>query len=40
MVADELRRQADVFVDLLDLKTKIGRDMTGNANGLLARNSY
>jgi uncharacterized LabA/DUF88 family protein len=25
MVADELRRQADVFVDLVDLKAKIGR---------------
>jgi uncharacterized LabA/DUF88 family protein len=25
MVADELRRQADLFVDLVDLKTKIGR---------------
>jgi uncharacterized LabA/DUF88 family protein len=26
MVADELRRQADVFTDLLELKSKIGRD--------------
>jgi uncharacterized LabA/DUF88 family protein len=26
MVADELRRQADVFVDLADLKQKFGRD--------------
>ena len=26
MVADELRRQADVFTDLMDLKSKIGRD--------------
>lgn len=26
MAADELRRQADVFVDLSDLKPKIGRD--------------
>jgi uncharacterized LabA/DUF88 family protein len=26
MVADELRRQADVFTDLVDLKSKIGRD--------------
>jgi uncharacterized LabA/DUF88 family protein len=26
MVADELRRQADVFVDLLELKPKLGRD--------------
>lgn len=27
MVADELRRQADVFLDVADLKAKIGRDM-------------
>lgn len=26
MVADELRRQADVFVDIVDLQGKIGRD--------------
>jgi uncharacterized LabA/DUF88 family protein len=26
MIADELRRQADVFTDLAELKTKIGRD--------------
>lgn len=26
MVADELRRQADVFVDLAELKSKVGRD--------------
>jgi uncharacterized LabA/DUF88 family protein len=26
MIADELRRQADVFVDLKDLQTKVGRD--------------
>ena len=26
MVADELRRQADAFVDLMELKAKIGRD--------------
>jgi len=26
MVADELRRQADVFIDLLELRPKIGRD--------------
>ena len=25
MIADELRRQADVFIDLLELKTSIGR---------------
>ena len=26
MVADELRRQADVFQDIVELQTKIGRD--------------
>ena len=26
MVADELRRQADVFTDLMELKSKVGRD--------------
>jgi hypothetical protein len=26
MIADELRRQADVFSDLVELKSKIGRD--------------
>ncbi|HKS84239.1 MAG TPA: NYN domain-containing protein, partial [Pseudolabrys sp.] len=26
MVADELRRQADVFIDIVDLQNKIGRD--------------
>jgi hypothetical protein len=26
MVADELRRQADVFVDIVELQSKIGRD--------------
>jgi hypothetical protein len=26
MVADELRRQADVFTDLVELQAKIGRD--------------
>jgi uncharacterized LabA/DUF88 family protein len=26
MIADELRRQADVFTDLGELKAKIGRD--------------
>jgi len=26
MIADELRRQADVFIDLQDLSEKIGRD--------------
>ena len=26
MIADELRRQADVFTDLMELQAKIGRD--------------
>jgi uncharacterized LabA/DUF88 family protein len=26
MIADELRRQADVFIDLADLRSKFGRD--------------
>ena len=26
MIADELRRQADVFIDLAELQSKIGRD--------------
>ena len=26
MVADELRRQADVFLDIVELQSKIGRD--------------
>jgi len=26
MIADELRRQADVFTDLTDLHSRIGRD--------------
>jgi hypothetical protein len=26
MVADELRRQADIFLDIVELQSKIGRD--------------
>jgi hypothetical protein len=26
MIADELRRQADVFTDLMELQSKLGRD--------------
>jgi hypothetical protein len=26
MVADELRRQADIFLDIIELQSKIGRD--------------
>ena len=29
MIADELRRQADVFTDLVELQSKLGRDPTG-----------
>src|SRR5664280_2376761 len=28
MIADELRRQADVFTDLVELRSKIGRDLS------------
>jgi uncharacterized LabA/DUF88 family protein len=28
MIADELRRQADAFIDLAELKSKIGRDLS------------
>jgi uncharacterized LabA/DUF88 family protein len=28
MIADELRRQADVFTDLLELQSKLGRDLS------------
>jgi uncharacterized LabA/DUF88 family protein len=31
MIADELRRQADVFTDLLELRSKIGRDPSERA---------
>ena len=31
MIADELRRQADVFTDLVELKSKIGRDPSPRA---------
>ncbi|MCZ4280187.1 NYN domain-containing protein [Kiloniella laminariae] len=30
MIADELRRQADVFVDLVELKTEVGRKVSDN----------
>jgi hypothetical protein len=26
MIADELRRQADIFIDLTELQCKLGRD--------------
>jgi uncharacterized LabA/DUF88 family protein len=28
MLADELRRQADVFTDLVELRSRVGRDMS------------
>jgi uncharacterized LabA/DUF88 family protein len=28
MIADELRRQADIFIDLVELRSKIGRDVS------------
>jgi uncharacterized LabA/DUF88 family protein len=31
MVADELRRQADVFIDLAELRTKVGREPSERA---------
>jgi hypothetical protein len=31
MIADELRRQADVFTDLVELQSKLGRDPSGRS---------
>jgi uncharacterized LabA/DUF88 family protein len=31
MIADDLRRQADVFTDLMELKSRIGRDPSERA---------
>ncbi|MGO8914062.1 MAG: NYN domain-containing protein, partial [Bradyrhizobium sp.] len=31
MIADELRRQADVFTDLVELQPKLGRKRQGSA---------
>ncbi len=28
MMADELRRQADLFIDLMELRSKVGRDLS------------
>jgi len=33
MIADELRRQTDVFIDLAELRSKIGRDPSQRATG-------
>ena len=37
MIADELRRQADVFIDLAALQPKIGRDPSEKRVGALSR---
>ena len=37
MVADELRRQADVFLDIVELQSKIGRDPSERAAARAAR---
>ncbi|BAF87250.1 MULTISPECIES: NYN domain-containing protein [Azorhizobium] len=34
LISDDLRRQADVFIDLVDLQAKIGRDPAERANRL------
>lgn len=34
MIADELRRQADVFIDLVDLQGRVGRDPAERSNRL------
>ena len=39
MIADELRRQADEFVDLIHLAAKIGRDPVG-AHAALSRQAH
>ena len=44
MIADDLRRQADEFIDLLTMQSRIGRDMTDRAgrdgNGLGHASTY
>ena len=37
MVADELRRQADIFLDIVELQPKIGRDPSERAAARAAR---
>jgi uncharacterized LabA/DUF88 family protein len=39
MIADELRRQADVFIDLLELRSKVGRDSWERAAPVRAASS-
>jgi uncharacterized LabA/DUF88 family protein len=33
MIADELRRQADVFTDLMELRSRIGREPSERPRG-------
>jgi hypothetical protein len=44
MIADELRRQADVFTDLVELQSKLGRDpserLARASRVITRRNSY
>jgi uncharacterized LabA/DUF88 family protein len=37
MIADELRRQADVFIDLAELRTKVAREFTERSSSREAR---
>ena len=37
MVADELRREADDFTDLVELRSKISRSLSHSANGVVRR---
>lgn len=37
MIADELRRQADVFIDLVELQSKLGRDLHERSTSHLSR---
>ena len=39
MIADELRRQADVFIDLAELRTKVAREFTERLSSRDARTS-
>jgi len=39
MIADELRRQADVFIDLVELRSKVGRDSWERAAPVRAASS-
>ena len=37
MIADELRRQADVFIDLVELRSNVGRERAAPARAALSR---